>query len=200
MTDKDNLLERAAERLKQKADGEAQTEQTDDGATDGVEEKAAELADEYDVKQGTIEDAVSTIAEQSDEDVSRTDVIEMLEPILDEVEGAAGDMPPEEDDDEDEDDEDDVEQEADESGTKSFEEKLNEHGVVTDEKLSETTDELREEIVGDISEKLEGVLEDTVEDVAQKAHSGATNSPAGGNTSEAIDLDEQIEQATEGSL
>jgi len=196
--DTDTLLERAGKRLLQKADGEAQTDEQGDEQTDEVEEKAAELADEYDVKQGTIEDAINTIAEQSDGDISRSDIVEMLEPILGGVGENADDMPPEEDDDEDEMDDD---EEKAEGGTKSFEEKLDEHGVVTDEKLSETTDELREDIVGDITEKLEGTLSETVEEVAQKAHTGETGSPAGGSAAEAVDLDEQIEEIAEsGSL
>jgi len=211
MTDNDDeLLERLRDRLDFKSEGEGssaanddsteQKEQTDtesESESDTESESGTETEAEADTdeKMGSMEEAIAAIAENTDEDVSESDVMDMLEPIVSgtESEGDYGDDM----------DEDDEEMEAETEAEAASDTESEADGVdvesIVEEKLDEMLDTKLDEhlsnaVAEQIEAKMDGVVTedrlndvvtaigDEVEHTMQKAETGATPSPSGSGT------------------
>ena len=205
----DNLMTKAAD--KRGLDGEvlgAAAEAAQKAQNEDMEITKAvdDVVGDTDVKSESVLGAINTLTDQKAE--SEDDMTEVLKAVQD------GDMEPEEaksvisaaEDDydeemgEDEEEEDKMDEEEEEQppvdedkDEKSFEEKLDEHGVITEEKLDET----KTEIVDTVAEKLDDSVP-TADDIAQKMETGSTDDPSGGSGSDRRDYASEIQGAFSG--
>lgn len=86
------------------------------------------------------------------------------------------------------------EDEEEDEDEKSFEEKLSEHGVVTEDKLDEKLGEVQSEV----EETVEKAFEDSVpsaDEIAEKMETGSTSDPASGSGSDQKDYTDEITSA-----
>lgn len=180
-----------------------------------LKEAAEEVASEDDdLEAKSIVDAVATLTGDGSQEEKADDAMEVLEAVEEgeltaeeaaEVmaEGSGGDDGGEEEEDDDgemkeEEEDDDGEDDEDE---KSFEEKLNEHGVVTEEQLDEKLDSATSEVEESVEETVKGLFDEnipTAEDVAEKMETGATSDPSGGSAQSGADYTSQIQEAFTG--
>lgn len=206
------LLEAAA-----KASEKAQTDDVD------LKQAADEVAADADFKADDVVNTVSVLNTDAkaggdleevlvgveNGDLSSEEALEMLndagspdEPDeeLEEGEGGAGaEGKADEEEPEDEIPEEPEEKEGDEDDEpdedeESFEEKLDKHGVVTEDKL----DEKLEEQASAVSEKMSDIVEDSVPDagaIAEKMDTGSTSDPASGSGADETNYAEQIKEA-----
>lgn len=189
--DADTILTRLGQKLTGD-DGESTDEQdTGDGSdTDAGQKQPPEGDDGGDEDGDAVDELVAALADEMG--VSPEAVMDAL--------GQVGQNADDEDDDEDDDDDDDGDDgmKAGDDDTASvsidFEQKMAEHGVVTEDDLSD----LRESIVDDIGEKLAESNQEAVEEIAQKMSEGSTPNPAGGSYQDSEDFEAHLEEVADG--
>lgn len=191
--DEDKLLARLGQKLTGGSDD------TEESSTDNDAEAGDDAGQKEDDDETATEDLIVALAE--DMDVSPDEVQQALASITQSADDEEDEM---EEDDEDEDDEDGqkADDDEDESAggetvTIDFGEKLEEHGVVTEDELGEKLEEYRETIVDDVGAKLAEANEEAVEEIAQKMQSGDTPNPAGGSFQDAEDFESHVSEVAE---
>lgn len=201
---------------------EAASEAAEKAQTDDVElkEAADEVVDDTDLKADDVVEAINILGGATDfkagddleevlqavaqGDLSPEEAMQMMADEGGEDEDDEGEMK-EEDEEENEEEEDEKSEEEEskseeeeetksEEDEKSFEEKLNEHGVVTEDKL----DEKLSEVQSNVEETVEKAFEDSVPDadeIAEKMETGSTSDPSGGSGNDRRDYTDEITSA-----
>jgi len=204
-------------------DGElasAAAEATQKAQTDGVgiEDAAAEVSAGADFKAGSVVDAVNVLqaTQKADDDLEEilagVEAGDLTAEEAADMLGGAGGDPSEDERDPDEemaptedkgggepyDDEDDkMDNQNDDGGDdvpEDFEEKLEEHGVVTEKELEEKLQEREDAVIDAVGQKLEEGVPDAGE-IAEKMDTGGTPSPASGSGSDRRDYGAEIKEA-----
>jgi len=189
---------------------EAASKATEKAQTDDVDLKTAaeEVAAEADFKGDDVVNTVSVLQADTKADDDMEEVLVGVEngdltaeEALDLLAGGGEEEPaPDEEmkgEDYDEDDDEPDPDDGDDDDEPSFEEKLEEHGVVTEEKLEEKLESQADAV----SEKMEDIVEGAVPDagaIAEKMETGSTSSPATGSGADQTDYAQQIKDAAGG--
>lgn len=218
-----NLLSKSADEtgfngeLLEAASQAAEKAQTDDV---DLKEAADEVVDDTDLKADDVVEAVNILGDNATGFKAGDDLEEVLQAVAqgdlspeeamqmmaeeaedDDEDEDEGEMKGEDEDEDDEEEEEskseeeeDTKSEEEESDEKSFEEKLDEHGVVTEDKL----DEKLGEVQSDVEETINKAFEDSVPDadeIAEKMEAGSTSDPASGSGKDQKDYTSEITSA-----
>lgn len=203
----DGKLAEAATEASQKAQNddmnleEAAEEITSKGDYDGLDadrvvEAVNVLSPEADEKEGGDMEEVLRAVEEGEltaEEAKEIIASEMGGGDDEDEDGEMKEEDEEEDDEEEEEQKSDPEDTDDPEDSKSFEEKLNEHGVVTEDSLESKLDDQRESFQNDVQEMFDESIP-TAEDIAAKAdfESGSTDDPSGGSGQNQRDYTQDI--------